>query len=426
MSVSTHVKGVDFFDPQSFDYTVTLSDTGINGTYGDMEFVDGVASFTQEAANDYETKAVTATDLPSGITYTVKQTKAQHDNAQFQVDEETQTGKILTDESVSVEFVDTNTNIGTESVYFTPLGNNSEKMPMYKNVNFYFQLVSRLGSEVDMDLNATVYPGPYADGIYDEQDKPLRTEVIKMRAGEAIFSITPTEKIVIDLPKWWKFETKIAPQDSGRVSYGESGRGSTRYSYTGLPGMNAMYSLDTSNHQSFYSGFTYCVSNCTLTKVCTDDDYWDFSLVLKDDDGLCLDGWSLEGTSTGEHKFVNNEVQFNIRSGSSISSAKLPVGSKVVLTEIDEKVTSGNYTVGYEVYGGGSNGAYDGDDVEMPAPANSNIQILARNIKNAATTSTKKLAKSKANTDNSFTFVVPALEDAEDTSSTPETAQDQE
>ncbi|SMC81867.1 Cna B-type domain-containing protein, partial [Aristaeella lactis] len=51
-----------------FGFTVTLSDETINGTYGDMSFTDGVATFELK---DGESK--TATGLPTGITYTVEE-----------------------------------------------------------------------------------------------------------------------------------------------------------------------------------------------------------------------------------------------------------------------------------------------------------------------------------------------------------------
>ena len=54
---------------KEFSFTVTLGDTSINGTYGDVEFTNGVASFTLK--HDV-TKHITG--LPTGITYTVEET----------------------------------------------------------------------------------------------------------------------------------------------------------------------------------------------------------------------------------------------------------------------------------------------------------------------------------------------------------------
>ena len=53
---------------KDFTFRVTLSDTTITKTYGDVAFEDGVATFTLK---DGETKAITG--LPTGITYTVEE-----------------------------------------------------------------------------------------------------------------------------------------------------------------------------------------------------------------------------------------------------------------------------------------------------------------------------------------------------------------
>ena len=53
---------------KDFSFTVTLSDTTINGTYGEMTFKNGVANFTLK--HD-ETKK--AEGLPTGISYTVEE-----------------------------------------------------------------------------------------------------------------------------------------------------------------------------------------------------------------------------------------------------------------------------------------------------------------------------------------------------------------
>ncbi len=53
----------------SFAFTVTLGDTSITGTYGDMTFDAGVASFSLQ-----DGESATASNLPPGTTYTVTET----------------------------------------------------------------------------------------------------------------------------------------------------------------------------------------------------------------------------------------------------------------------------------------------------------------------------------------------------------------
>ena len=56
---------------REWNFTVTLSDTGISGTYGGMSFKDGVATFTLKHGEQK-----TATGLPAGIDYFVSEAEA--------------------------------------------------------------------------------------------------------------------------------------------------------------------------------------------------------------------------------------------------------------------------------------------------------------------------------------------------------------
>ena len=55
-------------DTTQFSFTITLDDNTINGVYGDMTFENGVATITLKNG-----ESKTATDLPSGISYTVEE-----------------------------------------------------------------------------------------------------------------------------------------------------------------------------------------------------------------------------------------------------------------------------------------------------------------------------------------------------------------
>ena len=68
------VSGTDGETDRAFHFTVTLADDSVNGTYGDMEFVNGAAQF---ALRDGEAR--TATGLPAGIGYTVTEEEANQD-----------------------------------------------------------------------------------------------------------------------------------------------------------------------------------------------------------------------------------------------------------------------------------------------------------------------------------------------------------
>lgn len=82
-----------------FNFTVTLSDASINGAYGAMNFVNGVATFTLKH-ND----SITANNLPTGINYTV----AEQDNDGYQAVSVGETGTI-TEAGAVVAFTNTRT-----------------------------------------------------------------------------------------------------------------------------------------------------------------------------------------------------------------------------------------------------------------------------------------------------------------------------
>ncbi len=64
----TVVSDIDADDNRDFSFTVTLSDTSISKTYGDMTFANGVASFTLKAG-----ESKTAVGLPTDVEYTVEE-----------------------------------------------------------------------------------------------------------------------------------------------------------------------------------------------------------------------------------------------------------------------------------------------------------------------------------------------------------------
>ena len=72
LTVSKMVESQTAGDKQKdFSFTVILNDTSINGTYGDMTFTDGVATFSLKNG-----QAKTADSLPSGIGYKVTEETA--------------------------------------------------------------------------------------------------------------------------------------------------------------------------------------------------------------------------------------------------------------------------------------------------------------------------------------------------------------
>lgn len=81
-----------------FTFTVKLSDTGINGDYGDMTFKDGVAAFTLK-----HRESKTANGLPAGIKYTV----VENDYAEYTVTKSGDVGTIMGGSTATAAFTNT-------------------------------------------------------------------------------------------------------------------------------------------------------------------------------------------------------------------------------------------------------------------------------------------------------------------------------
>ena len=74
LRVEKKVEGAQGDKNRAFHFTVTLSDTSVNGTYGGMTFHNGVAGFALKHG-----ESVQAQGLPGGVRYTVAEQEANAD-----------------------------------------------------------------------------------------------------------------------------------------------------------------------------------------------------------------------------------------------------------------------------------------------------------------------------------------------------------
>lgn len=100
LAVTKVVSGTAGDTSKAFNFTVTLGDDSINGTFGDMTFTDGVATF---ALKHGECK--TASALPAGITYTVTEAEANQDG--YATVATKASGSIVKDDTVTAVFTNT-------------------------------------------------------------------------------------------------------------------------------------------------------------------------------------------------------------------------------------------------------------------------------------------------------------------------------
>ena len=100
LRITKTVSGPGSDTEQAFHFTVTLSDTSINGTYGDLTFVNGVAEFSLRHGEEK-----TAAGLPAGIAYTVTEAEANQNG--YTTTAAGDTGILVKDQVSSAEFTNT-------------------------------------------------------------------------------------------------------------------------------------------------------------------------------------------------------------------------------------------------------------------------------------------------------------------------------
>lgn len=105
---------------KDFSFTVTLSDITINGVYGDMTFINGVATFDLNGG-----ESATATGLPNGVNYVV--TEADYTADGFVTTKTGDTGIIVGGDTLTAVFTNTrNVPTGNLTISKTVTGNLGE------------------------------------------------------------------------------------------------------------------------------------------------------------------------------------------------------------------------------------------------------------------------------------------------------------
>ena len=121
LTVIKTVRGDNIDPTRAFNFTVTLTDTTINGVYGEMEFVNGVASFALAGG-----QSKSADKLPEGIGYTVKELDENLDGYTTEYPANA-TGILSSDSSAIVEVINTTSTLpGSLSVTKQVTGNGAE------------------------------------------------------------------------------------------------------------------------------------------------------------------------------------------------------------------------------------------------------------------------------------------------------------
>ena len=174
LSVAKTVAGNNGDTSKAFNFTVTLGDTGINGTFGEMTFADGVATFVLKHG-----ESKTAVGLPAGITYTV--TEAEADKDGYTTTSVNASGSIIKDDTAAVTFTNTrNSSSSHHSTRYT-LHYESNGGTAYKDERY------SSGTKVTLDKTPTRESYTFT-GWYADKELTQKISSIKMTSDKTIYA----------------------------------------------------------------------------------------------------------------------------------------------------------------------------------------------------------------------------------------------
>ena len=174
LSVAKTVAGNNGDTSKAFNFTVTLGDTGINGTFGEMTFADGVATFVLKHG-----ESKTAVGLPAGITYTV--TEAEADKDGYTTTSVNASGSIIKDDTAAVTFTNTrNSSSSHHSTRYT-LHYESNGGTAYKDERY------SSGTKVTLDKTPTRESYTFT-GWYADQALTQKITTVTMNSNKTVYA----------------------------------------------------------------------------------------------------------------------------------------------------------------------------------------------------------------------------------------------
>ena len=174
LSVAKTVAGNNGDTSKAFNFTVTLGDTGINGTFGEMTFADGVATFVLKHG-----ESKTAVGLPAGITYTV--TEAEADKDGYTTTSVNASGSIIKDDTAAVTFTNTrNSSSSHHSTRYT-LHYESNGGTAYKDERY------SSGTVVTLD-KVPIRESYTFTGWYADKELTKKISSIKMTSDKTVYA----------------------------------------------------------------------------------------------------------------------------------------------------------------------------------------------------------------------------------------------
>ena len=328
LTVSKTVTGDAGDHDKEFHFTVTLSDKSINGTYGEMTFIDGVAAFTLK---DGENK--TATGLPAGIAYTVTETEADQDG--YTTTAAGETGSIPTNRTATAAFVNNKTetpsdpDTGSLTVIKTVTGDAGDH-----DKEFHFTVTLS-----DKSINGTYGEMSFTDGVATFTLKDGESKTATGLPGEIFYTVTEAEA---DQDGY----TTTAAGETGTISAGGTA--------------TAAFVNDKSETPPDPDTGGLTVSKTVAGNAGEQSKAFHFTVTLDDSE--------INGTY-GDMTFVNGVASFTLTHDQSLTAAGLPADIAYWVTEAEAGLD------GYVTTASGSTGTIPGNGTAVASFTNTKDDV---------------------------------------------------
>ena len=293
LTVTKTVTGNAGETDKEWNFTATLSDTSISGTYGDMSFTGGMATFTLKHGD-----RKTARGLPAGISYTVTEAEANKDGY-VTTPGGTIRGNIEANATATAVFTNTRNAYGGLTVTKTVTGN---------------------AGETDKEWNFTVMLGDTSiSGTYGD---------MSFTGGMATFTLKHGDrKTARGLPAGISYT--VTEAEANKDGYVTTPGGTIR----GNIEANATATAVFTNTRNAYGGLT--VTKTVRGKAEDFNKEWNFTVTLDDT--------NVNGVY-GDMMFYSGVAHFPLKHGDSATALGLPAGVSYHVREaMDEEYNTSSY-----------------------------------------------------------------------------------
>ncbi len=283
---------------REWNFTVTLSDKGISGIYGDMSFTGGEATFTLK-----HNQTMTAKDLPAGTFYTVSEDTADG----YVTTSVSEKGTIPANDTATAAFTNTRDVFQSLTVKKTVGGADGDKEKLWR---FTIEL-----KQAGMPLNGTF---PCKGGSFDGVSPPEDGTLVFVD-GKADIYLKHGQTIAIEnLPV--NVDYIVTEDEAGKNGYETEPQ-------SGI--ITGSVQADAGSTAAFLNARTIPRGGLTVTKTVEGDAgdtgrEWHFTVTLEDA--------GIHGTY-GDMRFTNGVAMFTLKHDQSVTATGLPAGLSYTVTE---------------------------------------------------------------------------------------------